>query len=771
MSVDEIDKIRNTKVLSDEKFCDDLPNFASKVETKNGTIFRLKDNSDWHPLLPFLKVSSIIPLVQKFIDEKPDSLINFPSIPHDSIHLLFSPTLWALHYYILSHKCCKDYQVIQQFVFNTLIITSQNSDQFYKGKNSQESNKNSILKVKDFCDFAFQLKTFTFNDFLTVKVVFSKSENEPKSMVDLISVFGNVGITVLTRLNMSNVGENSIEESRQKKEEIMKKKHERAKQLKMQIMSNFIKKQKTFQASSSLQENENEEREKNEVEKSSKIVCSICQIENEDDCFVYPALIYKNSLQSYIKWRFRKAQIGSEFSNDFSEIPKSFDSFNCVRICLHQIHSKCIHGEKFTCPYDRCHRNASIPIIAGIFDEKTELDKKVFLQAQNFLKKAYYNDPKFALFSLASQIEILEMRHRSNPGCLDDYLNHATLRNIYLCIWHVMRKEVSKIIDFESTRNSKKMEVNLCVEHHENHNNHEHHYHAHHNHELDIVSLILSLINEERNHGNTINDMAYLYNGKKIITIQFTPLMFYITSFLIEKNVELDAFASDDFIFDFKDDLDSDYKWIQFLRCAAIFDHFARGIKITQSENEKTTLNNEFIDWDAILNPSNLCKHYNVHRAFNTINNNNDDEMTLPMFSLINLPKFYLDFIHPPFSAPILVSNDLEVLLCLLTGKTILRKSSSSPGNHVNYAEVSRFLNNDFNGSFSVFLVLNGSNASQVIIGDTEFNKFYTLRPFYTDKVGDKDVGMKRGSLLYLNEPIIEEIIDEILSGSWTNSF
>ena len=121
--------------------------------------------------------------------------------------------------------------------------------------------------------------------------------------------------------------------------------------------------------------------------------------------------------------------------------------------------------------------------------------------------------------------------------------------------------------------------------------------------------------------------------------------------------------------------------------------------------------------------------------------------------------------------SPILVSNDLEVLLCLLTGKTILRKSSSSPGNHANYAEVSRFLNNDFNGSFSVFLVLNGSNASQVIIGDTEFNKFYTLRPFYTDKVGDKDVGMKRGSLLYLNEPIIEEIIDEILSGSWTNSF
>lgn len=79
----------------------------------------------------------------------------------------------------------------------------------------------------------------------------------------------------------------------------------------------------------------------------------------------------------------------------------------------------------------------------------------MFLQAKYFLKKAYYNDVKFALFSLASQIEILEMRHRSNPGCLDDVMTQMTLRNIYLCIWHVMRTEVSEIIDSESTRNSK----------------------------------------------------------------------------------------------------------------------------------------------------------------------------------------------------------------------------------------------------------------------------------------------------------------------------
>lgn len=93
-------------------------------------------------------------------------------------------------------------------------------------------------------------------------------------------------------------------------------------------------------------------------------------------------------------------------------------------------------------------------------------------------------------------------------------------------------------------------------------------------------------------------------------------MMFYVASVLIEKNVELDTFDSDDFIFNFKDDLDSNYKWLQFLRCAVIFDHFARGYKITKNENENSISKNEFIDWDVILSPSNLCRHYNVHKTF-----------------------------------------------------------------------------------------------------------------------------------------------------------
>lgn len=38
----------------------------------------------------------------------------------------------------------------------------------------------------------------------------------------------------------------------------------------------------------------------------------------------------------------------------------------------------------------------------------------------------------------------------------------------------------------------------------------------------------------------------------------------------------------------------------------------------------------------------------------------NDDEMVLPMFKLIDVPKNFLDFIHQPFNAPVLDFGEVE---------------------------------------------------------------------------------------------------------------
>ena len=79
------------------------------------------------------------------------------------------------------------------------------------------------------------------------------------------------------------------------------------------------------------------------------------------------------------------------------------------------------------------------------------------------------------------------------------------------------------------------------------------------------------------------------------------------------------------------------------------------------------------------------------------------------------------------------------------------------------------FIDKQFNGSFDVFLKLNGKDASQLVLLSKEFKARMDIQSFYVSRFGDQDLGMKRGSLLQLNEVNEEEIIDMIFSGLWTN--
>lgn len=139
------------------------------------------------------------------------------------------------------------------------------------------------------------------------------------------------------------------------------------------------------------------------------------------------------------------------------------------------------------------------------------------------------------------------------------------------------------------------------------------------------------------------------------------------------------------------------------------------------------------------------------------------------MFSLIDLPKNFLDFIHPPYSASILEFDQHEFIICLLTGKVIIINSKEEK-NKNKYHNINEYLKDQINDSFTVFLYLNGDSASLVRICDTEFDRFISVRPFYVDKFGNKDIGMKQSFLLFLNENLRDKIIDNFLSGYWTNS-
>ena len=102
-----------------------------------------------------------------------------------------------------------------------------------------------------------QLKKFTFNQFLRVKIVISDMKEVKKSMIEMIESHGKIGLTILTRMNIK--AENS--DSSLMSNEMLKKNKERT------------KKQKSFQSTSDSQKSDNENHNN---EKMHSMDCSAC---------------------------------------------------------------------------------------------------------------------------------------------------------------------------------------------------------------------------------------------------------------------------------------------------------------------------------------------------------------------------------------------------------------------------------------------------------------------------------------------------------------
>ena len=66
----------------------------------------------------------------------------------------------------------------------------------------------------------------------------------------------------------------------------------------------------------------------------------------------------------------------------------------------------------------------------------------------------------------------------------------------------------------------------------------------------------------------------------------------------------------------------------------------------------------------------------------------------------------------------------------------------------------------------SVLLFITGY-ASSIYVVDQ--GKYKIMKPFYLDKFGCIDIGFARKQALFLNEERYERVMDEILSGEFTN--
>lgn len=771
IKLSELDNVWYGRILSDEKFLDDFQSFTTKTKRNNQTVFKLTDSSDWQPLLPFFHTNVLIDTITKLISDHPDTIIvNFPPLPKETEHILFSPVLYALEFYILSHRTCIDFKAIHQLIFRVLICQAT----LYNESNSDGSIEDLSIEATDFQNLIEKLKDITFPSFLrsTIKL----SNNKPTSMISLLISLGNIGKMAISRMGLKDIQlpeeTNDVDDKETKQI-----KKERSSHLKEKIILEFQNKQQQFSSSALIDSPIND-----------TIECNVCHMDQPGDFLAYPALVFDNPTADFIRYKFKNYELGQEYHQQVNETIPYFSSRKSLRMCLHPVHNGCVRKNRqnfFECPADRCPRNALLPIITP--------DIQTVQQGfSEFAKVAYHSSMFTAVASVASDIEILEVNYRSNPSCLDKQAISLAFSSLYFMFTKTFRR--NDILDHAEIRRRKKIIKDSLIK------SLNEEFAAKNDYQKSLIWAEFKKLTDfqwdqqllltgtfEDNFGFVrqsidesfcdfdnvpldfseaqLNDYLKNKNDKYL-----TPLMKYIALSLEfdEKNrskqtdqfsyVNMQEFikglpkddSGDLFSYDadIVHDLSSQYQLFTFLRCAAIFDHFVR----SKAKFDDTS---KLIDWDSILSISHLLELYNIKDHW--LNVDLCESQNLPVLPLFDLPKMFLDLSAPPYNAPILDDSRGDMYMCLFTGTFYFRESVLS------------YLKVYMNDSFSIFLILNGKGATDVVVISALTSQIISLNSFYLDSLGDTDIGIQRGNLLYLSESKRDEIINNFLSGAWTD--
>ena len=195
-------------------------------------------------------------------------------------------------------------------------------------------------------------------------------------------------------------------------------------------------------------------------------------------------------------------------------------------------------------------------------------------------------------------------------------------------------------------------------------------------------------------------------------------------------------------------EIKSDKDILLFLRRATIFEVLA-----INSSNKKIP---PFVDWDDCLAFKSLSLRF--LGSFD-----GKEEIDLPVFCFMNLPKQFLDFAKPPYNYNI-QNSSAEIALCLLTGKLVSMERKGSSFN-----DLAEHLQENCHSNATLLLLISGKKASALCLAGKQFNSIRTLPGIYVDKYGDEDIGFERGELLYLNVERLERYTDMLISGEWTD--
>lgn len=737
----------------DSRFFTDLQCYATTSIVNETPVYHLVNQSEWYPLLPFNKTKLIYRLITMFLYKNHDALINFPELPQSSIPCLFSPVLFALEFHLLSNAILKDNQILRQLIYNVLIITSNKCQEYYKSPIMNEQV--DPIKITNFDELVRQNKSMNFYQFIQQKFIYLTEE--PLSIVDIIQNSGAIGLTVLNRMNIPEFKiQQSINDKDLKAKAEMNK--QRSKEIKQNLLSFFAKTQNEFASLNGFADCDDEE---------TVLECSVCrEKDEEDDHYVYPAIIYQTPLASFLKSK----------KNQSKKQQSTFSSYKSVQICLHPIHPKCIdniiQNDFYSCPIERYPRNAYLPILATNDQKSNDYDG---IQAQistdqrfnnlicDFFVRYYSDDSNKQIEYFKSELELLEANHRTNPHYLDKSEVSASFRNLYLCIWSKLTQNASGLLH----SNELNHRIKTIAEYVSDSQKWTDLKKCHHslsslpdvleNKELSFRT-ILQKYNELVSRNNVLRSQTSLEDSLTLFEYDAVSKYILYSISLKDPNSDIDmnAFISGTYQYtpdesglfirdeSIINEFSTQTNLYEFLRCARIFDYIARC---------KYDINDFNFDWDYLLSVDSLCKYYKIQRS--RLGEINPDVASLPLILFIDLPKSFLEFINEPYNFNIL-DEQSRTALDLLTGKVL---PATDIFDHVN---------NTFDGSFSIFLMLSGWDATKVYLLYAPEDKAIPLNGFYVNYLGIQDPGIAMGYIPNEDELKKQNTINEVLMGAWT---
>ncbi|KAK8864994.1 hypothetical protein M9Y10_010522 [Tritrichomonas musculus] len=788
-----------------------VKNNLSKKGAKNNndSSFYLKDGIEWRTITALNLFNDQKVLLNNEISKHPKSVLKIPEFEPEETSFfqqddaqkidtnglimnlkdyLLTPTVLALVYYSLRKNEGQKVVLNDHLSMNILILASKFVKNVDTKSSSLSFNESTVIEydsslidlISKFKRIIFDFKLDkdekatiqnnlnckAFNILLHIKICSPKLGS--KSFIDILLEKGEIGKSCLKQMSVDlgqfqNGEDQRIEINQIKKNHAKKMKEEIMKHYKNAINNFTVNKSEAIEGGTSSLKNFEE-------------VCSICSTKKEE-ILSYPLYIYKtkfpfiidkpplievdsddecivdddkknhnrntdsNEEEEEYSPNHQENSSSSNNNNDDDDDDESENKLDegkikCMKhcsignnfviqfgICQHPIHPNCVNNDKFSeCPIDRSNKNGFLPMIDNLPKEvifnsndsslSDEIQESINVFIENFssFNSKPSNNIIIELFkSISGTISTYEIRLRNLPDCLDNKKSKLLTRNLFLTAWHFYRMEGKPNLDSFDNR-------------------------------LTLFQLFIKELIK-------CDEIESIECNKSEIVKRI------IHSSLLN-SIEIDSIRKEKEIF-------------LFFKRVCLSEIFLLNNNVTDVGN--------FVDWDEILSIEYLLNRYDFKFSF--LKN-----FEFNQFYFTKLPKEFLHFALKPYKFPIVLTYKM-FLFNILDYNYLINKfddfedhydeNEEFENNQKNlkkfkYTTFKRQLINDClkNVYPSVFLFV-GSRASKVIVVDN--GKIAYLRPFYIDKYGCTDVGFERNQPLYLNEYRYQRIIDEVLSGDYSN--